>query len=126
MEKLSTIAHFRAEQNMVLQGFDPVSAGGFTQVPNFVLNNTDLSFAAKVIYAKLLSYAWNNSLVFPGQETMAKEIGSSQPTIARAVGELENLGLLEIERRGQGKTNLYILKHTVKPKKRGWYSYMNI
>jgi uncharacterized membrane protein len=50
---------------------------------------------------------------------MAAEIGSSQPTVARAIGGLEEVGLLEIERRGQGKTNLYILKHTVKPKKRG-------
>ncbi|MFN8495567.1 MAG: helix-turn-helix domain-containing protein [Caldilineaceae bacterium] len=116
MEKLANIAHFQQHQNIVLAGFDPVSAGGFTQVPNCVLNHKDLSFAAKVIYAKLLSYAWHNDRVYPGQVRMGEEIGTSQPTIARAIQELETLGLLTITRRGQGQTNIYTLQHTVKPK----------
>jgi DNA-binding GntR family transcriptional regulator len=64
----------------------------------------------------LLSYAWNNNLVFPGQERMAADIGSSQPTIARAIKELQLAGWLEIERRGQGKTNIYVLKYRVTPR----------
>ena len=113
MDKLSNIPSFQKTQNIILQGFDPISSGGFTQVPNFLLNNTKLSFAAKVIYAKLLSYAWNNNMVFPGQDTMAEEIGTSQPTVARAIKELEDDGWLEIQRRGQGMTNVYILKFRV-------------
>lgn len=116
MEKLSNIGHFQTHQNIVLAGFDPVSAGGFTQVPNCVLNHKDLSFAAKVIYAKLLSYAWHNDRVYPGQVRMGEEIGTSQPTIARAIQEMEEHGLLTITRRGQGQTNIYTLHHTVKPK----------
>ena len=119
MHKLSDILPLTNVQNILLEGFDPVSASGFTQVPNFILNNAKLSFAAKVIYAKLLSYAWYNDFVFPGQETMATELGTSQPTVARAIQELQAAELLAIQRRGQGKTNLYILKHTVKVKKRG-------
>lgn len=122
MQKLSDIARFKTEQNILLQGFDPVSAGGFTQVPNHLLNNKDLSAVAKLVYAKLLSYAWNNNLVFPGQETMAEDIGLSKSTVNRGIQELEDKGWLEIQRRGQGKTNLYVLTHTVKPakaKKRG-------
>jgi DNA-binding MarR family transcriptional regulator len=119
MQKLSDIARFKEEQNILLQGFDPVSAGGFTQVPNHMLNNKDLSAVAKLVYAKLLSYAWNNNLVFPGQETMAEDIGLSKSTVNRGIQELEEKGWLEIQRRGQGKTNLYVLTHTVKPKKRG-------
>lgn len=114
MDKLGDIPAFRERQNIVLEGFDPVSAGGFTQVPNILLNETDLSFAAKVAYAKLLSYAWNNNLVFPGQERMAKDVGSSKSVINRAVLELRRKGWLEVRRRGQGKTNLYVLKHTVR------------
>lgn len=117
MEKLSTIARFQDAQNIILEGFDPVSAGGFTQVPNFILNNTKLSFGAKVVYAKLLSYAWHNNRVFPGQDTMAQELGTSQPTVARAISELEDHGFLQIQRRGQGKTNMYVLKYTVKARK---------
>jgi hypothetical protein len=114
MEKLSDISRFKERENIVLQGFDPVSAGGFTQVPNCLLNQSDLSFAAKVVYAKLLSYAWHNNRVFPGQETMAKELGTSQPSITRSIGELEVQGWLEVQRRGQGKTNIYVLKHRVR------------
>ncbi len=118
MDKIGEIERLNEIRNIVLEGFDPVSAGGFTQVPNMLLNNTDLSAQAKLAYAKLLSYAWHNNMVFPGQERMAQETGSSQPTIARAIKELEQQGWLQIQRRGQGKTNIYILKHTITPKKR--------
>jgi DNA-binding MarR family transcriptional regulator len=116
MDKLANIAQFQERQNIVLEGFDPVSAGGFTQVPNMVLNHKELSFAAKVVYAKLLSYAWNHNRVFPGQERMAEDMGTSRPTITKAIGELEEVGYLEVTRRGQGLTNLYVLHHTVKQK----------
>ena len=119
MEKLSDISRFQERQNIVLAGFDPVSAGGFTQVPNHLLNSPGLSFAAKVVYAKLLSYAWHNDKVFPGQERMAEEIGTSRPTVTRAIIELQKHGFLMVERRGQGKTNIYTLYHTVNPQKRG-------
>ena len=119
MDKLGDTSEFKNYQNIVLEGFDPVSAGGFTQVPNILLNNTDLSDSAKVAYAKLLSYAWNNNLVFPGQERMAKDLGSSKSRVNRAVLELNRLGWLEIKRRGQGKTNIYVLKYRVSPKKGG-------
>jgi DNA-binding MarR family transcriptional regulator len=119
MQKLSDVARFKEGQNILLEGFDPVSAGGFTQVPNHLLNSKDLSAVAKLVYAKLLSYAWNNNHVFPGQETMAEDIGSSKSTVNRGIQELEDKGWLAIQRRGQGKTNVYVLSHTVKPKKRG-------
>ncbi|MBX3082089.1 MAG: helix-turn-helix domain-containing protein [Anaerolineae bacterium] len=118
MEKLSSLARFQQHQNIVLEGFDPVSAGGFTQVPNFILNNQQISPNAKVIYAKLLSYAWHNNSVFPGQDKMAVEIGSSQQSVSRGIRELEDAGFLLITRRGQGMTNIYTLHHTVKQKRR--------
>src|SRR5436853_3515383 len=105
MQKLSGIARFKEEQNILLDGFDPVSAGGFTQIPNHLLNSKDLTAVAKIVYAKLLSYAWDNNRVFPGQETMAEDIGSSKSTVNRGIQELEDKGWLAIHRRGQGKTN---------------------
>lgn len=113
MDKLSDLSHFKSAQNIILQGFDPISSGGFTQVPNYLLNDPKISANAKVVYSKLLSYAWHSNSVFPGQETMAKDIGLSQPTIARAIHELEGNEWLEVQRRGQGKTNVYILKFRV-------------
>ena len=66
-----------------------------------------------MIYAKLLSYAWHNNRVYPGQVRMAGEIGSTKSTVNRAIIELQREGWLSVERRGQGKTNVYILKFVV-------------
>ena len=117
MDKIGNINRFKEHKNIILEGFDPVSAGGFTQVPNIILKDSKISNNAKIIYSKLLSYAWTNNLVFPGQERMGKEIGSSKSTVGRAVQELEEQGWLEIQRRGQGKTNVYVLKYRINQKK---------
>lgn len=105
-------------QNIILKGFDPVSAYGFTQVPNYLLRSPGLSNNAKVVYAQLLSYAWSNDRCFPGQERMADDIGTSQPTIARSLQELLRKGWLEVHRRGLGKTNVYVLKFVVRKRTR--------
>jgi hypothetical protein len=100
-------------QNIVLKGFDPVSAHGFTQVPNCLLQAQNLSLNAKVVYSQLLHYAWTNNYCYPGQERMAGDIGSNKSTVNRAILELQKTGWLDIERRGQGKTNIYTLKYVV-------------
>jgi Helix-turn-helix domain len=105
-------------QNIVLKGFDPVTAGGFTQVPNILLQTSKLSPTAKIVYAQLLSYAWSNERCFPGQERMVKDTGNSRTTIYRALIELQNAGWLEVQRRGQGKTNVYTLKYVVDKSRR--------
>jgi DNA-binding MarR family transcriptional regulator len=116
MEKLADTAAFQQRQNIVLMGFDPVSAGGFTQVPNCIINDKSLSAKAKLVYAKLLSYAWYNNAVYPGQERMADELGVTKPTVNTAIRELAKVGYCEVKRRGQGLTNIYVLRHTVKQK----------
>ena len=127
MEKLSDIERFKERQNIVLKGFDPVSAYGFTQIPNYILKSSGLSFAAIVVYAKLLSYAWHHDRVFPGQEKVAEELCSSQQTVARAIKELSEQKWIEVVRRGLGKTNVYILHCRVIPARK-WsrYPYMGI
>ncbi len=116
MQKIGDTAAFKETQNIVLQGFDPLSAGGFTQLPNCVLNDPQISLSAKVIYAKLLSYAWFNNFVFPGQERMATDIGAGKRTVVRAVAELEKVGYLDVQRRGLGLTNRYVLRYKVNQK----------
>lgn len=92
-----------------LHGFDPISAGGFTQIPNVILRHKKLSPGAKLTYALFLSYAWQKDSCFPGQETIAEHLGSSTRQVRRFVQELKNAGYLKSERRGVGYTNLYIL-----------------
>lgn len=102
------------EQNITLESFDPVSSGGFTQVPNFILKDASLSIGAKLTYAMFLSYAWHNNRCFPGQERLAHDIGMSRTSVTTFIGELESHGFVEIQRRGQGRTNLYHLHYKVK------------
>lgn len=93
--------------------FDPVSRGGFTQVPNFILEDPSLSLGAKVVYAMFLRYAWHDDQCFPGQETVSEALGMSRPSVTTYVRELQKAGLISIQRRGQGRTNLYTIHFQV-------------
>ncbi len=106
----------KIEQNMRLNSADPIARYGFTQLPNFILRNPELSVGAKTVYALLLSYAWHNSLCFPGQDRLAQDMGLTRPRVTQLLNELQECGLIEIERRGQGKTNFYTVNFVVKPK----------
>ena len=118
MQRIGESDRFKEiEQNIKLTTTDPVARHGFTQVPNFILRDPDLSVGAKVVYAMFLSYAWHNNLCFPGQDRLAHDIGMTQPRIAQLIAELQKAGLVDIERRGQGKTNVYTINFLVK--KRG-------
>ena len=105
------------ERNIELATKDPILRGGFTQVPNFVLEDAKLGVGAKITYAMFLKYAWDNSYCFPGQERLAKDIGCSERSVHTWMKELETAGLLSVKRRGLGKTNLYTLHFTVKKKR---------
>jgi uncharacterized membrane protein len=47
---------------------------------------------------------------------MAEHMGAHVSTVSRAITELEDCSLIEIERRGQGKTNFYTINFVVKKK----------
>ncbi len=107
------------EKNITLDSQNPVIQGGFTQVPNFVLEHAALSIGAKVVYAMFLRYAWYNNQCFPGQERLGKDVGLSRSRVTEYVSELEKEKLISIKRRGQGKTNLYTVHFRVqKPRKK--------
>ena len=104
-------------RNIEIIGADPVTRHGFTQVPNFILTNKELSVGAKLAYAMLLKYAWADDACFPGQQKLADDMGSGERSIRTYLKELEDAGFLEVTQRGLGKTNLYRLHLTIK--KRG-------
>ena len=111
------IGELMREHNIELATLDPVARGGFTQVPNFILRDGTLSLGAKVAYSMFLHFAWNNDSCFPGQDRLAQHMGMSVSRVNEYIKELEAAGLIEITRRGQGKTNLYRVKFAVK---KGW------
>jgi len=100
--------------NIQFDRADPVMQGGFTQLPNFILRDPKLSVGAKVVYAMFISYGWHNNFCFPGQEKLATDMGLTRPRVTQLIGELEAADLITIKRRGQGKTNVYIIHFQVK------------
>src|SRR5437764_6368350 len=102
------------ERNIEIIGADPVTRHGFTQVPNFILTKKGVSVGAKLAYAMLLKYAWDNDACFPGQVKLAEDMGATDRSVRTYLKELETVELLEIKQRGLGKTNLYRLHLTIK------------
>lgn len=111
MKQIGSIAKRRV--NIILKGFDPVSSGGFTQVPNCILKAKNISPGAKLCYSMLLKYAWHNNKVYPGQKRLSEEMGAGERSVVRYMKELQREKYLDVKRRGQGKTNIYTLHFKV-------------
>jgi len=88
---------------------DDALRGGFTQIPNSILRRTDINTGAKLTYMGLLSFAWQGDRCFPGQPRLAEEIGISPRAVWGHLQQLEERGLIAIQQRGQGKTNIYTI-----------------
>src|SRR5512146_393238 len=82
---------------------------GFTQLPRYVLQDKKLSFGARLTYAVLLSYAWQEDSCFPGQDRMAKDLGVSERSIRTFLSELKQRGYIDWRQQGLGKTNIYYI-----------------
>src|ERR1700754_3582155 len=87
---------------------------GFTSVPNYIFG-LPISSNAKLVYMALLSYAWTNQSCYPGLEKLCRDVSLTDKPVTKAIHELSDAGLLDVKRRGQGKTNLYILKEFSSP-----------
>ena len=86
---------------------------GFTQLPRFILKDKRLSFGARLTYAVLLSYAWQEGSCFPGQDRMSVDLGVTRRAVSKYLVELKNHKYVNWKRRGMGKTNIYyVLDYT--------------
>ncbi len=95
------------EQNIVVE--NELLRRGFTSIPNYIFG-MHISSNAKLIYMALLSYAWNNRSCYPGLAKLCSDVSLSDKPVTKAIEELTQAALLEVKRRGQGKTNIYIIK----------------
>ena len=98
-----------AQKTIILKGADVLSARGFTQVPNHILDSKEISPGAKLTYAMLLKYAWQNDYCFPGQDRLAQDMGVTRQSANTYLKELRLKSFINIVRRGLGKPNLYEL-----------------
>ena len=83
---------------------------GFAALPYVVLRDTKLSIGARLTYAVLLSYAWQEDSTFVGQAKMAKDMGISQRQLQRNLYELRDAGYVDISRKDRRFNNTYIIK----------------
>lgn len=88
---------------------DPTLYHGFVQLPKLVLYARNLSRDAKLLYAVLLGYAWQEKRCFPGYGRLCDDMDASENMVRKYMRELEAVHLLSQRRRGQGRTNMYLL-----------------
>jgi hypothetical protein len=88
---------------------------GFAALPYMLLRDTRLSLGARLTYAELLSYAWQEGSCFPGQERMAKDMGIGKRTLRRFLAELRDHGYISWKKLMPGGSNTYFI-HDVKTK----------
>ena len=62
-------------------------------VPNVVLTKPELSVGAKLAYAMVLKYAWQDNYCFPGQAKLAEDMGAGERSVRTYLKELEDRGL---------------------------------
>src|SRR5437867_8930186 len=80
---------------------------GFTQLPRYVLKDKKLSFGARLSYAVLLSYAWQEDSCFPGQTRMAEDLGTTDRSVRTFLKELKERGYITWKQQGLNKPNIY-------------------
>jgi hypothetical protein len=96
---------------MTAVAFGPeILARGFTAIPNDVLVDLELSVQARMTWMLLAKYAWQKGQAFPAQATLGQLLGGvTARSVHRYVEELERGGWVEVQQRGLGKTNRYVL-----------------
>ena len=106
MDRIGPTIKRRLEQIVVE---NEMLRAGFAALPYLVLRDTRLSIGARVTYAVLLMYAWQEEACFAGQEKMSKDIGVSDRQVRDYLKELQDHGYIRIKRQGLNKPNLYYI-----------------
>lgn len=83
---------------------------GFAALPYVVLRDIKLSIGARLTYAVLLSYAWQDDSTFVGQAKMAKDMGISERQLQRYLYELRDTLYIVISRKDKRFNNTYVIK----------------
>lgn len=105
---LNETEHFQPEPDTLLIE-DQSLRYGFIQLPRLVLYARNISRDAKLLYAVLLGYAWQEGRCFPGYHRLCENMQASENAVRKYMRELESVNLLRQRRRGLGKTNIYTL-----------------
>ncbi len=108
-ESVGDVADATVRDPQTLAVANAALRGGFVLLPRTLLHAPGLSRDAKLLYAVLLSYAWQHGSCFPGSERLQADLGCGKNQVTRYMQELERTGLITRRRRGLGKTTVYTL-----------------
>ncbi len=106
MDQAGTLIRQRVEQIVVE---NEMLRAGFAALPYMVLRDTRLSIGARLSYAVLLMYAWQEGATFAGQLKMAADVGVSERQLRDYLQELRKNGYIRIKRQGLNKPNVYYI-----------------
>jgi DNA-binding transcriptional ArsR family regulator len=77
---------------------------------NVVLRDSAITLQARMLYALLVSYCWKPKIsCYVSKKTLAAHLGVTSRTVYTYTRELEEAGLIHVETRGDGFTNLYTI-----------------
>lgn len=82
---------------------------GFAAFPYLVMKDKNLSIGARMAYAFLLMYSWQEGSCFAGQEKLAEEMGVSRAQVQRYLYELRDTNYIRVERKDKRYNNTYIM-----------------
>ena len=106
METIGDIAKKRIERIVVE---NELLRAGFAAFPYLVMRDKNLSTGARLTYAFLLMYAWQEGSCFAKQESMAEAMGVSSRQLQRYLYELRTAEYIRITREDKRFNNTYIL-----------------
>ena len=78
-------------------------AKGFGLICKFPMLDTDLSVAAKSIYALLCAYAGNGDTAFPSRDKIVSQLGIGQGKYKDGMKQLREQGYITVVQNGKGK-----------------------
>lgn len=83
----------------------------FVQIDMRVVTDTRLTATDFRVYAMVKYFCFQNEHTWVGQETIAAALDISLKTVQRSMQALRGYGLLEVRRRGYGRTQINYLVH---------------
>ncbi len=89
--------------------YSDIDKSGFSMFPAVVMRDSRLTDHAKVMYCELLWFARQNKKCYPGLDRLAKNRNVSRQSVYNQIKQLKDFGLITVEQRGMGKTNVYYI-----------------
>lgn len=93
--------------NISVAGSSEIFRSGFTNLPNAILQNPNISDGAKITFGLLLRYSSIRSRTSLIEQLLLDRSVKSKTTVRKELAELRELGLVSVNSIGEGFENRY-------------------